>query len=85
MGEGLGLDIKPEYKEMFLEESNEQVEEWEDCLLNLAKDSSDKELINRLFRAIHTLKGIKGIVRFCRFRFSSKDNTCHRIFVARGS
>jgi len=57
-------EIKPEYKEMFLEESHEQLQEWENCLLNLEKNLSNRELVDTLFRAIHTIKGSAGFVGF---------------------
>ena len=57
-------EIKEEYKTIFLEESYDQLAEWEESLLSLEKTPSDKELIDSLFRAIHTLKGSAGFVQF---------------------
>ena len=61
MGSG---DMKEEYKELFLEESEDQLREWEEGLLELEKNPEDKELIDKIFRAIHTLKGSAGFVGF---------------------
>lgn len=61
MGSG---DMKEEYKELFLEESEDQLREWEEGLLELEKNPEDKEIIDRIFRAIHTLKGSAGFVGF---------------------
>lgn len=57
-------EIKAEYKTIFLEESKDQLQDWEECLLSLEKDSSNRGLIDRLFRAVHTLKGSGGFVGF---------------------
>jgi len=54
--------LKEEYKGLFLDESQVQLQEWEEALLSLEKAPADRELINRIFRAIHTLKGSAGFV-----------------------
>jgi two-component system, chemotaxis family, sensor kinase CheA len=50
------------YRELFLEESQEQLQDWENALLGLEKAPGDRELIGSLFRAVHTLKGAAGFV-----------------------
>ncbi|PCJ18032.1 MAG: hypothetical protein COB02_11940 [Candidatus Cloacimonadota bacterium] len=45
----------------FLDESNEHLETIETGLLNLEKDNSNKEMINDIFRAIHSIKGGAGM------------------------
>ncbi len=57
-------ELKEEYRGIFLEESQDQIQEWEESLLELEKDSGNKEQIDRLFRSIHTLKGSAGFVGF---------------------
>jgi chemotaxis protein histidine kinase CheA/chemotaxis protein CheY-P-specific phosphatase CheC len=57
-------EMKEEYRALFLEESQDQIREWEESLLSLEKEKEDREQINRLFRAIHTLKGSAGFVGF---------------------
>jgi len=60
----MGREVKSEYRTLFLEESQDQIQEWEESLLNLEKNPSDRELIDSLFRSIHTLKGSAGFVGF---------------------
>ncbi|MFW6180223.1 MAG: chemotaxis protein CheW [Spirochaetota bacterium] len=57
-------DVKEEYRTLFIEESQDQMDEWEESLLSLEKDPEDREQIDRLFRAVHTLKGSAGFVGF---------------------
>ncbi|MCK5093160.1 MAG: chemotaxis protein CheA, partial [Spirochaetes bacterium] len=57
-------EVKEEYRSIFLEESQDQIQEWEESLLELEKDSGNKEQIDRMFRSIHTLKGSAGFVGF---------------------
>lgn len=57
-------EVKEEYRGIFLEESQDQIQEWEESLLELEKDSGNKEQIDRMFRSIHTLKGSAGFVGF---------------------
>lgn len=48
----------------FFEESDTHLDTAETSLLALEKKKSDKDLINELFRAIHSMKGNAGIVGF---------------------
>ena len=56
----------PEMLQMFLEESNEHLNNLEPDLLLLEsnKDNPEQELINRIFRAVHSLKGSAGFFGF---------------------
>jgi len=45
------------FKAKFVEESNDNVHDLEEALLLLEKDTENKEIIERIFRAMHTLKG----------------------------
>jgi two-component system chemotaxis sensor kinase CheA len=51
------MDVKAEYREAFGEEATENLAEWEQSLLGLEARPGDAEQVNRMFRAIHTLKG----------------------------
>ncbi len=51
-------------KVVFAQEADELLVEMEDALLALEDNPSDKELINSLFRAMHTIKGAAGIFNF---------------------
>jgi two-component system chemotaxis sensor kinase CheA len=57
-------EVKEEYRQIFLEESQDQIQEWEESLLALEKKPKDNEQIDTMFRAIHTLKGSAGFVGF---------------------
>lgn len=48
----------------FAEESRELLEKMEDTLLQLETDSDNDDLINELFRAVHTIKGSAGLFGF---------------------
>ncbi|POZ88245.1 chemotaxis protein CheA [Petrotoga sibirica] len=52
------------YLNVFLEESKENIQELNDLLLELEKDKSNLEIINNIFRVIHTLKGMAGTMEF---------------------
>jgi two-component system chemotaxis sensor kinase CheA len=53
-----------EYRKLFLEESQDVIDEWEKSILHLEKMPGDQEHLDSLFRAIHTLKGSAGFVNF---------------------
>jgi two-component system chemotaxis sensor kinase CheA len=50
-----------EAKQTFVAECHELLQEMEDGLLRLETESHDKDLINALFRAAHTVKGSAGL------------------------
>ncbi len=58
------MDVKAEYREAFGEEAAENLAEWEQSLLALEARPGDAEQVNRMFRAIHTLKGSAGFLGF---------------------
>ena len=45
----------------FLEEADELLRQFEQCLLGLEADPGDSEVINAAFRAAHTIKGTAGL------------------------
>lgn len=51
-----------EYTEIFLEESEDQIEELNSNLLLLEKDHQNEEIINDIFRAAHSLKSSAAFV-----------------------
>jgi two-component system chemotaxis sensor kinase CheA len=55
-------DIPAEHRQAFLSEAEDNMKIWEQTLLSLEKEPTDKELLNKLFRAVHTLKGCAGFV-----------------------
>ncbi|MGC9771816.1 chemotaxis protein CheW [Fervidobacterium islandicum] len=63
-----------EYLSVFIDESKEYIQLLNDALLELEKNTSDVEQINRAFRALHTLKGMAGTMGFERLA-----KLCHRM------
>lgn len=53
-----------QFTEDFIEESTEIIESLDKELLKLEKDPGDKELLNSIFRSMHTLKGSAGFLNF---------------------
>jgi two-component system chemotaxis sensor kinase CheA len=53
-----------ELLEGFLAETTELLEKLDDDLVTLEKDSDDPELLNRIFRSIHTVKGASSFLGF---------------------
>ncbi len=49
-------------KEVFISEAKEIIEKLESDLVQLEENEGDQEIINRIFRSFHTLKGSSGIV-----------------------
>lgn len=52
------------YLTVFLEEAKENIQQLNDLLLELEKDKENQEIINSIFRIIHTLKGMAGTMEF---------------------
>ena len=50
------MDIN-KLKEIFIEEANEIIEKLDIDIINFEENPDDKELLNELFRGVHTLKG----------------------------
>ncbi len=46
----------------FIAESNEHIEGAESALLELENDPSNEEILNKIFRAFHTIKGMAGFL-----------------------
>jgi two-component system, chemotaxis family, sensor kinase CheA len=53
-----------ENTQIFITESNELLEDMESALLDLERAPNDADLINRVFRAAHTIKGSSGLFGF---------------------
>jgi two-component system chemotaxis sensor kinase CheA len=57
------IDLK-EYINIFIEESSEHIQELDVLLVELEKNPKDKKVLKKVYRIMHTLKGISGIVGF---------------------
>jgi len=53
-----------EYRELFIEEAREHIDELTRSLLVLEKGSENIEVVNMLFRSAHTLKGSSGMMGY---------------------
>ncbi len=53
-----------QYLEIFIEESKEHLQNMNQSLLQLEKDPGDTSVLNEIFRAAHTLKGMSGTMGF---------------------
>lgn len=53
-----------ELVQVFLEESEDEIRELETGLIKLEEEQDDENIINRVFRAAHTIKGSAGLVGF---------------------
>ncbi len=63
----------PEEVKLFLIESYENLDQFEQEILNLESHPGDLETVNRLFRSIHTMKGNSGFLGYKRV-----ETLCHR-------
>ncbi|MCR2042749.1 chemotaxis protein CheA [Anaerosalibacter massiliensis] len=59
----MDLDIN-QYLNIFVEESKEHLQDMNDILLSLEKDTENEKLLNEIFRISHTLKGMAGTMGF---------------------
>ncbi len=59
----MDIDLK-EYINIFIEESAEHIQELDVLLVDLEKNPKDKKILKKVYRIMHTLKGISGIVGF---------------------
>jgi len=65
--EGLHMSMEIEDQELldgFLTETTELLEKLDDDLVTLEKTTGDTELLNRIFRSIHTVKGASSFLGF---------------------
>lgn len=58
----LVFDISPDEMPLFLAETEEQLQVLEEGLVRIEHESDDTDLIQGLFRAAHTLKGMAGMI-----------------------
>jgi len=57
-------DDNSEYKDLFVEEAREHLNTLNQALLILEKDPHDKEALNKIFRAAHTIKGMSATMNY---------------------
>jgi len=62
MAETLQFDLHPDEVEVFAQETAEQIQQLDQGLLTIEETGHDPEVIQRIFRAAHTLKGSAGAI-----------------------
>ncbi|MCK4664310.1 MAG: chemotaxis protein CheA [Bacteroidales bacterium] len=63
-----------QFIQKFIEEASDLINELEEVSLLLEKDTSNKEIVERIFRIMHTIKGSAGM-----FGFSKIDEFTHQL------
>ncbi|MFO7710394.1 MAG: chemotaxis protein CheA [Candidatus Woesearchaeota archaeon] len=58
---------KSSYKEAFLSEAREQLDNLNEGILNLEKEPENHEVVNQIFRSCHTLKGNSAMMGYQKF------------------
>jgi two-component system, chemotaxis family, sensor kinase CheA len=66
------MDIT-QYLEIFIEEAKEHLQNLNTSLLEMEKNSEDKDLVNEVFRVAHTLKGMAATMGFKRMAKLTHD------------
>ncbi len=66
--------MKEEYLGVFIDESRETLQNLNDNLLKLENNPEDMEIVNEVFRLLHTLKGMAGTMGF-----GNMMKLCHRM------
>ncbi len=66
------MDVS-QYLEIFIDETNEHVQTLSDCIMVLEKEPDNKDTINEVFRAAHSLKGMAGTMGFKRMQHLTHD------------
>lgn len=61
------MDVS-QYLEIFIDESNEHLQSLSDQLMILEKEPENKDTINEIFRAAHSLKGMAGTMGYKRMQ-----------------
>lgn len=66
------MDVS-QYLDVFIDETNEHIQELSDSIMELEKEPDNKDTINVLFRAAHSLKGMAGTMGFKRMQHLTHD------------
>ena len=62
------MDNNPQYREMFVQESRELIENLNKSLLDFEREPETQEHVNNLFRAAHSLKGMAATMGYDQIR-----------------
>ena len=66
------MDVS-QYLEIFLDETNEHLQNLNTQILNLEQNPEDSDTINEIFRAAHSLKGMAGTMGYKRMQNLTHD------------
>ncbi|MCR5453296.1 MAG: chemotaxis protein CheA [Lachnospiraceae bacterium] len=66
------MDVS-QYLDIFIDETNEHIQELSDNIMVLENEPDNKDTINELFRAAHSLKGMAGTMGFKRMQHLTHD------------
>ena len=66
------MDVS-QYLEIFIDETNEHLQNLSDCIMSLEKEPENMDTINEIFRAAHSLKGMAGTMGFKRMQRLTHD------------
>lgn len=66
------MDVS-QYLEIFIDESAEHIQTLSDCIMTLENEPDNKDTINEVFRAAHSLKGMAGTMGFKRMQHLTHD------------
>lgn len=66
------MDVS-QYLEIFIDETSEHLQTLSDCIMTLEKEPENKDTINEIFRAAHSLKGMAGTMGFKRMQHLTHD------------
>ena len=66
------MDVS-QYLEIFIDETNEHLQNLGDCIMTLEKEPDNSDTINEVFRAAHSLKGMAGTMGFKRMQRLTHD------------
>ncbi|MBO5302627.1 MAG: chemotaxis protein CheA [Lachnospiraceae bacterium] len=66
------MDVS-QYLEIFIDETSEHLQNLSDCIMTLEKEPDNKDTINEIFRAAHSLKGMAGTMGFKRMQHLTHD------------
>ena len=66
------MDVS-QYLEIFIDESGEHLQTLSDCIMTLESEPDNKDTINEVFRAAHSLKGMAGTMGFKHMQHLTHD------------
>ena len=58
------MDENSRYRDLFFEETDEYLQNLNECILQLEKNPEDKNVLDEIFRAAHTLKGMAATMGY---------------------